>query len=53
MAWQLEVARLQDYRGLRTEGVPSHNVVRASGHQFVKETSHEQIYHPVRRTGCP
>jgi hypothetical protein len=41
MAWQLEAARLQDYRGLRTEGVPSHKAVRCGDRMFVKETSHE------------
>jgi hypothetical protein len=43
MACRFGEARLNDYRGLRTEGVPSHKAVRRSGRKFVKEASHEQI----------
>src|SRR5512132_2795133 len=48
---RLEAARLQDYRGLRTEGVPSHKAVRLGGRMFVKETGHGSISHSVRRSG--
>lgn len=39
MTWQLEAARLQDCRELRTDGVPSHKAVRRCGRIHVQEAS--------------
>jgi hypothetical protein len=44
---ELEAARLQDHRGLRTEGVPSHKADRLGGRMFVKEAGHGGVRHPT------
>jgi len=49
---RLQPARHQDYRGLRSEGVPSHEADRLDGRMFVKEIGHGSISHSVRRSGC-
>src|SRR5258705_10055080 len=41
MACLRRVARLKDYRGLRSAGVPSHKAVRLGGRMFVEETGHD------------